>query len=124
MAKKIQLDLKEVERLASIGCTEEQIAQSLGVSRSTISERKRTSHTFQTAYKKGRNSCIVKVKNAMYESATHPDKPNVLAQKTLLERVEGPAQIDIQGSLDVNNTHSVDQALAALIKAGIDVSKI
>lgn len=123
MANKIPLDLKEVERLASIGCTEEQIAQSLGVSRSTISKRKRESATFNTAYRNGRNSCIVTVKNALYESATG-DKPNVLAQKTLLERVEGPAQVEIQGSLDVNNQHNVDQALAALAKAGIDVTKL
>nr|BAR33228.1 hypothetical protein [uncultured Mediterranean phage uvMED] len=124
MAKKIQLDLKEVERLASIGCTEEQIAQSLGVSRQTIARRKRDDGTFVTAYKAGRNSCIVTVKNSMYESATHPDKPNVLAQKTLLERVEGPAQVEIQGSLDVNNNHNLDQAMAALAKAGIDVDKL
>lgn len=120
MANKIQFDLKEVERLASIGCTEEQIAQSLGVSRQTIARRKRNDDTFVAAYKAGRNSCIVKVKNAMFESATHPDKPNVLAQKTLLERVEGAAQVEITGSLDVNNTHKLDDALAALTKAGIN----
>ena len=123
MANKIPLDLKEVERLASIGCTEEQIAQSLGVSRSTISKRKRESDTFNTAYRSGRNSCIVTVKNALFESATG-DKPNVLAQKTLLERVEGPAQVEIQGSLDVNNSHKLDDALAALAKAGIDVDNL
>ena len=123
MANKIPLDLKEVERLASIGCTEEQIAQSLGVSRSTISRRKRNSDAFDTAYRNGRNSCIVTVKNALFESATG-DKPNVLAQKTLLERVEGPAQVEIQGSLDVNNSHKLDDALAALAKAGIDVDNL
>tara|TARA_B100002019_G_C21039364_1_gene483698 strand:+ start:112 stop:486 length:375 start_codon:yes stop_codon:yes gene_type:complete len=124
MAKKIQFDLTEVERLASIGCTEEQIAQSLGVSRQTIARRKRDDDTFVTAYKAGRNSCIVTVKNSMYESATHPDKPNVLAQKTLLERVEGPAQVEIQGSLDVNNNHNIDQAMALLVKAGVDVDSL
>jgi len=123
MANKIPLDLKEVERLASIGCTEEQIARSLGVSRSTISKRKRESETFNTAYRDGRNSCIVTVKNALYESATG-DKPNVLAQKTLLERIEGPAKVEVQGSLDVNNTHNIDHALAALKKAGIDVDDL
>ena len=124
MANKIQFDLKEVERLASIGCTEEQIAQSLGVGRATIQRRKRDCDAFDAAYKAGRNSCIVTVKNSMYESATHPDKPNVLAQKTLLERVEGPAQVELTGSLDVNNKHSVDQALALLVKQGIDVDKL
>ena len=123
MANKIPLDLKEVQRLASIGCTEEQIAQSLGVSRSTISKRKRESQTFNTAYRNGRNSCIVTVKNALFESATG-DKPNVLAQKTLLERIEGPAQVEIKGELDVNNSHNIDKALAALAKAGIDVDNL
>ena len=123
MANKIPLDLKEVERLASIGCTEEQIAQSLGVSRTTIQRRKRESESFESAYRNGRNSCIVTVKNALFESATG-DKPNVLAQKTLLERIEGPAKVEVQGSLDVNNTHNIDQALAALKKAGIDVDDL
>ena len=123
MANKIPLDLKEVERLASIGCTEEQIARSLGVSRTTIQRRKRESESFEAAYKNGRNSCIVTVKNALFESATG-EKPNVLAQKTLLERIEGPAQVEIQGSLDVNNTHNIDHALAALKKAGIDVDDL
>ena len=123
MANKIPLDLKEVERLASIGCTEEQIARSLGVSRTTIQRRKRESESFEAAYRNGRNSCIVTVKNALFESATG-EKPNVLAQKTLLERIEGPAQVEIQGSLDVNNNHNIDQALAALKKAGIDVEDL
>ena len=123
MANKIPLDLKEVERLASIGCTEEQIAQSLGVSRTTIQRRKRESESFESAYRNGRNSCIVTVKNALFESATG-EKPNVLAQKTLLERIEGPAKVEVQGSLDVNNTHNIDQALAALKKAGIDVDDL
>ena len=123
MANKIPLDLKEVERLASIGCTEEQIAQSLGVSRTTIQRRKRESESFESAYRNGRNSCIVTVKNALFESATG-DKPNVLAQKTLLERIEGPAKVEIKGELDVNNTHNIDQALAALKKAGIDVDDL
>jgi len=123
VAHKIQLDLKEVERLASIGCTEEQIAQSLGVSRATIQRRKRDSATFDAAFKEGRNSCIVKVKNALFESATG-EKPNVLAQKTLLERIEGPARVEVQGSLEVNNTHNIEHALAALKKAGIDVDDL
>ena len=123
MANKIPLDLKEVERLASIGCTEEQIAQSLGVSRTTIQRRKRESESFESAYRNGRNSCIVTVKNALFESATG-EKPNVLAQKTLLERIEGPAKVEIKGELDVNNTHNIDQALAALKKAGIDVDDL
>ena len=123
MANKIPLDLKEVERLASIGCTEEQIAQSLGVSRTTIQRRKRESESFEAAYKNGRNSCIVTVKNALFESATG-EKPNVLAQKTLLERIEGPAKVEVQGSLEVNNTHNIEHALAALKKAGIDVDDL
>ena len=124
MAKKIQFDLDKVTELASKGLSEEQIAINLGVCRQTIAKRKRDSLTFLTAYKDGQAKGIKKVKNAMFEAAINPDKPNVLAQKTYLERVEGPAQVEIKGELDVNNNHSIDQALAALKKAGIDVDDL
>lgn len=123
MAKKIQLDLKEVERLASIGCTEEQIAQNLGVGRATIQRRKRDCDAFDAAYRKGRSSCIVEVTNALYDSAVG-DKPNVLAQKTLLERIAGPAQVEITASLELHHHHKIDDAIALLDKAGFDLGAI
>ena len=124
MAKKIHPDLDKVTELATQGCTEQEIADYLGVSRSTITRRKRDCAAFDAAYRKGRNVGMVDVKGSLHKMATDPDKPNVLAAKTYLERYAGPAKVEIQGSLDVNNQHNVDQALALLAKAGIDATKL
>ena len=124
MAKKIEFDLKDVETLASKGLTENQIAVSLGVSRSTIARRKRDSDTFDTSYKKGQIMGIQKVKNALFESATHPDKPNVLAMKTYLERVEGSAKLEIKSEIEVTDNRQIEDAIKYLTNAGIDIDSL
>ena len=65
MANTIELDLKAVEELASVGLTEQQIADSLGISRSTLSRRKLDDDTFDTALRKGRAKATVKVCSAL-----------------------------------------------------------
>ena len=65
MAHTIKLDLNTVEELASIGLTEQQIADSLGISRSTLSRRKNDDETFDTALRKGKAKAIVKVSSAL-----------------------------------------------------------
>ena len=124
MATKIEFNLADVESLASKGMTEQQIAISLGVSRATISRRKRDCDAFDTSYRKGQISGIQKVKNALFESATHSEKPNVLAMKTFLERVEGPARLEIKGDIEINDSHRVDEAIKALEAAGININDI
>ena len=124
MANKIEFDLAEIERLASTGLTEQQIADSLGVCRKTISNRKRDSYAFYSAYKKGQTSGIKEVKNSLFQSATHPDKPNVLAMKTYLERVEGSAKLEIKGDIEVTHNQTVDDAIKFLTDNGIDIDSI
>jgi transcriptional regulator with XRE-family HTH domain len=65
MANTKQIDLKSVEELASLGLTDQQIADSLGISRSTLSRRKTDDDTFDTALRKGKAQAIVKVSNAL-----------------------------------------------------------
>ena len=48
MAKTKEIDLDKVEELASLGLSEQQIADSLGISRSTLSRRKKDNETFDT----------------------------------------------------------------------------
>ena len=60
MANTKQIDLKSVEELASLGLTDQQIADSLGISRSTLSRRKTDDDTFDTALRKGKAQAIVK----------------------------------------------------------------
>ena len=49
MAKTKEIDLDKVEELASFGLSEQQIADSLGISRSTLSRRKKDNETFDIA---------------------------------------------------------------------------
>ena len=48
-----EFDLRQVEELARLGCTEEDMAAVLGVSVDTIQRRKRTSEEFCGAIKRG-----------------------------------------------------------------------
>ena len=65
MANTKRIDLKSVEELASLGLTEQQIADSLGISRSTLNRRKVDDDTFDTALRKGKVKAIVKVSSAL-----------------------------------------------------------
>ena len=69
MAAKIEIDLKEVERLAGLGLTQEQIAASLGISSRTLDNRKAESAEFADAIKKGQAKGISEVANALWTNA-------------------------------------------------------
>lgn len=61
----IEIDLKQVEALASQGMTHEQIAYSLGVSPDTITRRKKESADFAEAIKRGQAKGIAIVTNKL-----------------------------------------------------------
>ena len=65
MAKTKEIDLNKVEELASLGLSEQQIADSLGISRSTLSRRKNDNETFETALRKGKAKAVVKACSAL-----------------------------------------------------------
>lgn len=65
MAKTKEIDLNKVEELASLGLSEQQIADSLGISRSTLSRRKNDNETFDTALRKGKAKAVVKASSAL-----------------------------------------------------------
>lgn len=65
MANTKNIDIQSIEDLAALGLTEQQIADSLGISRSTLSRRKADNETFDTALRKGRAKAITKVSNAL-----------------------------------------------------------
>ena len=126
MAEKKEINLAEVERLASIGLTEEQIAESLGISRSTITRRKRDDDAFDAALKAGRASGVAAVTNALFEAATG-EKPNTSAQIFYLKNRAGwRDKQDIEANIagDVTLNHDVEAAMQALRDAGIDPLKL
>lgn len=122
MAEKKEIDLSEVARLASIGLSEEQIAQSLGISRSTITRRKRDDDAFGAALRAGKAAGVAAVTNALFESATG-EKPNTSAQIFYLKNRAGwrdKQEVESTVSGDVSVNHDVEAALQALKDVGID----
>jgi len=67
MARKIELDLSKVESLAAQGLTEEQIADALGVSRTTLNNRRRESEQFDQAIKRGKAKGVAIVTSKLME---------------------------------------------------------
>lgn len=75
---KIQPDIAEVERLASLGLTQEQIADALGVSARTLQKRKAESAEFSDAIKRGQAKGISAVANALFEKAMGGDATSMI----------------------------------------------
>lgn len=65
--KKIDIDLEEVETLAGLGFSEEEIAISLGVSQDTIDRRKKDTADFADAIKRGKAKAKRKVTSKLME---------------------------------------------------------
>ncbi|OKQ02289.1 LuxR family transcriptional regulator [Haemophilus influenzae] len=62
---KIEIDLSMVESLAAQGLTNQQIADSLGISERTLQNRKKDNAEFAEAIKKGKAKGIAVVTNAL-----------------------------------------------------------
>lgn len=127
MGNKIDIDLEKLYKLAEMGLSEEQIATSFGISVSTIARRKRDDDTFASTLKAGKQAGVTAVTNALFTSATNPDKPNTSAQIFFLKNRGGwrdkqEVDTNLTGGIDV--THDVDAALQALKDAGIDPSDL
>lgn len=67
--KRIEINLEEVERLAGLGLTEEEIALSLGVSTDTLARRKQGIAAFAEAIKRGKAKAGGEVANALFQQA-------------------------------------------------------
>lgn len=69
----IEIDPAEVERLASFGLTEDQIASNLGICSDTLRRRKNKYDAFSVAVKKGKAAGIKTITNALFEKANGGD---------------------------------------------------
>jgi hypothetical protein len=67
--KKIEIDIKEVERLAGLGLTQEEIALSLGIHVNTLTNRKAENVQFVEAIKRGQTRANTEVANVLYQEA-------------------------------------------------------
>jgi len=67
--KEIEIDLKQVEKLAAIGLNEQQVADSLGISQATLARRKQNKVDFADALKRGQAKGIATVANNLFEQS-------------------------------------------------------
>ena len=75
--KRINIDLEQVENLASRGLGTTQIARALGVSWDTIDRNRKRSADFEDALKRGQAKGLAQVTNSLFTSA---NDGNVTAQ--------------------------------------------
>ena len=120
---KIQIDLAKVESLAANGLTDEQIASALGISRTTLSNRKRENEQFVQAIKKGKAKGIALVTNKLMESIKGG---NMTGMIFFLKTQAGWKETNVQehtgangGAIQVNTTAmSAEEAYNLLINGG------
>lgn len=67
--KKIEIDLAEVEKLAAIGLNEQQVADSLGISVTTLEDRKQNTLDFHDALKRGKAKGVAQVANNLFKQS-------------------------------------------------------
>ena len=91
--KRINLDLEQVENLASRGLGTTQIARALGVSWDTIDRNRKRSAEFEDALKRGKAKGLAQVTNSLFTSATDG---NVTAQIFYLKNQDAKTWKDRQ----------------------------
>lgn len=98
---KIQIDLNKVESLAANGLTDEQIASALGISRTTLANRKRENEQFVQAIKRGKAKGIALVTNKLMESIKGG---NMTAMIFFLKTQAGWKETNVQEHTGANGT--------------------
>ena len=98
---KIKIDLKQVESLAANGLTDEQIASALGISRTTLSNRKRENEQFVLAIKRGKAKGIALVTNKLMESIKGG---NITGMIFFLKTQAGWKETNVQEHTGANGT--------------------
>ena len=106
--KRIELDLEQVENLASRGLGTTQIARALGVSWNTIDRNRKRLGEFEEALKRGKARGLAQVTNALFESAT--EKNSVVAQIFYLKNQDPKIWKDrvenVHATIDLNQVIS------------------
>ncbi|GLI51329.1 hypothetical protein TSYNTROOL_14150 [Tepidanaerobacter syntrophicus] len=89
---KKKIDMQEVEKLASEGCTVAEIAANFEVHQSTLYRRK----NFKEVYERGLEKCKLSVRRALYKKGVvnGDTKALIFLAKNLLEMSDNPQQQD------------------------------
>jgi len=108
---RIKIDYKQVEQLAAMQCTDEEIAAVLGVERSTIKRRKKDDDEFCTAYKKGKERGKASLRRMQFKAAEGGNATMLIwlgkqylgqSDKTQQE-ISGPAGKPVQMQVDLSH---------------------
>ena len=75
---RIEIDLQKVEHYASLGLTQQQIADALGISRTTLYSRIKESEQFEQAIKKGQAKGIAFVAARLLEKVKERDTASII----------------------------------------------
>lgn len=67
---RVEIDVEQVEALASRGLTQEQIADALGIARSTLWAQRKSRDQIEQAIKRGHAKGISNIANVLYTEAT------------------------------------------------------
>lgn len=98
----IEIDLAEVERLASEGHTQEGIAINLGISIATLQRRKATIDSFEQAIKRGQDKCHSEVSNWLHDLCKTKNLGAIIwyekTRRGLKEPVTRIAETDAEGN--------------------------
>lgn len=87
-----KIDMQEVEKLASEGCTVAEIAAHFGVHQSTLYRRKK----FKETYERGLEKCKMSVRRALYKKGVESGdtKALIFLAKNMLGMSDNPQQQD------------------------------
>jgi|TARA_R100000030_G_scaffold93477_1_gene79655 hypothetical protein len=106
--KLINIDIEQVERLASQGLGNTQIARALGVSWDTLDRNRKRSAEFEDALKRGQARGLATVTNSLYQSA---NDGNVTAQIFYLKNRDSKAWADkVETTFNVDLKNVIDNA--------------
>lgn len=106
---KAKIDYEIVEKLASMFCTDEEIASFLGVSSKTIQRRKQEDEEYCLAYKKGFDQGKISLRQSQYKSAVR--NGNVTMQIWLGKQYLGQRD---QVKLDEADMSKIDTLIESL----------
>jgi hypothetical protein len=117
-----KVDLDEVEAMASVGMTTQQIADALHIAPSIFGKMLKNDPLVQEAVDRGKARGVKMVTDSLFANAM---KGNVAAQIFWLKnRGQWQDKQELDQRLEVSNKMSFDDAIEALKAAGIDPGKV
>jgi hypothetical protein len=111
-AKAKEIDLAELEKLAKLQCTDEEIAAFFGVSTRTLENRRKKDQNFQEVIERGKRTGLISLRRAQFGAALKGNATmlvwlgkNLLQQKDRLSsEISGPNG----DAIEINNPAGAD----------------